>query len=125
MPKQLDEQETDRAAAVHARRHPRLHAAEVERVQCDSEWLEQRRLRVGKRVGQAMGEASRPGQLRAQGTVDRVAGKPARDTEVLVAGDARAAPAARDRRVEGNPLVRPLSGFDDADELVTEDERLG
>ena len=98
---------------------------EVERVQCDAERLEQRRLGVGERVGQAMGEAFRPRQSRAQSTVDRVPGKPAGDAEVLVAGDARRAAAARDRGVERNPLTRPRSRLDHADELVAEDERPG
>ena len=72
-PKQLDEQETERAAAVDARRLPGRTSAEVERVQRDAERLEQGRLDVGERVGQAIGEAFRPRQSRAQRTVGRVA----------------------------------------------------
>ena len=110
-PKQLDEQEAERAAAVHACRHAGSHMTEVERVQCDAEWLEQRRLGVGERVGQAMGEAFRPRQSRAQSAVDRVPGKPAGDAEVLVAGDARRArcrTGSRDRAQPAHPSARPF-----------------
>ncbi len=121
--KKLYEQETDRATAVDACRRARPHMTEVERVQRHPEWLEQRRLDVGNRVGQVMGETFRPRQAGAQSTVDRVPGKPAGDAEVLVARDARRADATCDRRVEGNPLARPRSRLDHADELVAENER--
>jgi hypothetical protein len=52
-----------------------------------------------------------------------VTGDAHRRTEVAVPCPARDALAARFCRVDGDPLARPRSVLDDADELVPEDER--
>ena len=62
---------------------------------------------------------------RAQRAVGRaVPGEPQLGAEVRPPREADGAAAARHGRIEDHPLARARTGFDGADELVPEDERL-
>ena len=125
-PRDLRDQEADRAAADHGDVGAEAHVAEVVGVDGDAERLEDRAGDAVERVGERVQRRGRPRHVLAQAAVAvPVAGEDHLGAEVAVAFEAALADAARQRRVDGDPPPVERSPLDDPRELVAGDDRRG
>jgi hypothetical protein len=118
------QQEPDWATSDDANARARPDPSDIGGVERNSQWLDHGALAWPKVVRDRDEAGRRPGDELAQGAIDRsVPGEPDVQAEVGEFGPAWLARAAGHRRVHGDATSALVARFDDASELVPEDER--
>ena len=123
---ELDQEQTERSAAVDPGPAAQLDPGQVQRVEGDADGFEEGRLVIGQRVRQPVAQPLGPGHPRAKGAVGRaMAGESDGETQVRPTGEAWTARAAWIGGVDRDALARSWSTHDDRGEFVAEDQRSG
>jgi hypothetical protein len=122
----LDQKQSDGAAAEDSGTHSGSNAAEVDCVQRHPERFQEGRVGILDGVRKWREEPPRPGHQRTQPAVDRaVTGESEREAQVVAPGEAQVTVSARIGRVDSHALAAAWAGLDDARDLVTQDEWAG